>query len=180
MKKNHILTLVALVLGHLIQSSALAGELLKNPGFEDPIARFDNVGWDVRGPQEIRLSQITDPVIEGRYALLVEGRSDRRWEGIKQAVSLEPGKTYRLSGSIRLAKGEKNDNGAVQLIKELDDGTKLFQPIIRSRLSASRYTSFSETFSFGEKNVKETVISIHGMEDGKSFIVDGFSLKEVK
>jgi hypothetical protein len=180
MKKSQILALATLSSCLLIQATSVAGELLKNPGFEDPIGKYDKTGWDVRGPQAISPSQVTEPVVEGKYALLVEGRSGANWEGIKQAVTLKPGTIYRLSGSIRLGKGEKSDKGAVQLLKVLDDGSKQYQDIFRSKLSSSEYTTFSETFSFDEENIKDMAISIHGMGGGKSFIIDGFSLEEVK
>ena len=156
-----------------------AEEYLMNPGFEEPVVKYDKRGWDSRGPQSISLEQILEPVVEGKYALLVDGRSEAQWEGLKQNLELEPGKTYRLSGSIRLGKGEKPDRGAIQLVKAFKDGTKGYQDIFRGKLTADAWVNFSELFSMPEDNVVEVTLSIHGMKDGRSFIVDNFSLTEV-
>ncbi|NDV61872.1 hypothetical protein G0Q06_05365 [Puniceicoccales bacterium CK1056] len=179
MKVSIKITLTILI-GTLGLSTALKGEeLLTNPSFEDEISNYDKQGWDARGPQAISLERVKDPVKEGDYALLVDGRSGPKWEGVKQAVKLEMGKTYRISGSIRLGKGEKADKGAVQLIKSYGPGKTEFQDIFRSKLNASEYTTFTETFSIEGKQPEELFISIHGMGGGKSFIIDGFSLQEI-
>ena len=117
---------------------------------------------------------------DGEYALLVDGRTGPQWEGVKQVVKLKSGKAYRLTGAVRLGEGEKSGKGAVQLIKTLKDGTNIYQDIFRGTITAETYTNFSEIFSYDEKDVKVTTISIHGFEDSRSFIVDNFSLTEVK
>ena len=177
MKKQTYLSLMVLMASSVYCG---AGELLKNPSFESDISKYDKSGWDSRGPREITLTKVSEPVMDGKYALLVDGRTGPQWEGVKQVVKLKPGKAYRLAGAVRLGEGEKSGKGAVQLIKTLKDGTNIYQDIFRGTITADAYTNFSEIFSYDEKDVKVTTISVHGFEDRRSFIVDNFSLTEVE
>jgi hypothetical protein len=179
MNKRIIVNLSILVLSGCLAGRVEGKEILTNSGFEEPVGKYDKAGWDVRGPQGISLKQVKDPVVEGRYALLVAGRGEAKWEGLKQVLKLQPGKTYRLSGAIRLGPGEKPDRGAVQLIKDFKDGSKDYEDIFRGELRADEYVTFSEEFTVYEENIVEMTLSIHGMEGGRSFIVDNFSLKQV-
>lgn len=163
----------------VLTTSVAGGELLENPGFEEPVVKYDKAGWDIRGPRTISLEQVTDPVVEGKYGLLVDGRGEAQWAGIKQKLELEQGRTYRLTGSIRLGDGDKPDRGAIQLVKVFKDGAKGYQEIFRGNLTADDWVNFTELFSMSEDSVVEVVLSIHGMTGGRSFIVDNFSLTEV-
>ena len=142
--------------------------------------RFDTMGWDARGGRAIQLERVVKESVQGAYALKVSGRSGKKWEGVKQDVDLEPGKTYRISGLMRLAPGESPDKGVVQLVKTYADGSKKYQDLFRGDITGEGYSSFQKDFVVEERNIDSKIISVHGPDGGKSFILDDFSLTEVE
>jgi hypothetical protein len=176
--KKHLL--MTIVLATVWTFEAGAGELLVNPGFEDEIVKSDGTGWDRRGGRTIELERTREGSIQGAYALKVSGRTGQKWEGVKQVVSLEQGKTYRIAGLMKLAPGESSDTGVVQLVKEFPGGEKKYQDLWRGEITAGTYASFQKDFSLTEENIVAMTLSVHGPEDGKSFIIDDFTLMELK
>jgi hypothetical protein len=174
---RYLLPILAISFGF---SDRLNGkEILSNPGFEDAVIASDGLGWDRRGSKKITLKPVKSPVVEGRYALLVEGRGAEKWEGLKQELDLEKNVRYVLRGAIRLATGEMPDRAAIQLVIVLKDGKKVFQDVFRGKVTAESYTAFTEEFVITKDSI-EVSLSIHGVTNGKSFIVDDFSVTEAE
>jgi hypothetical protein len=180
MKVKHRRLSVWILALSLFTTGVYGEELLINPAFEDKIEKFDTLGWDVRGGRTIQLERVVKGSIQGAYALKVSGRGSNKWEGVKQEVNLQPGKTYRISGLMKLAPGEGSDKGVVQLVKTYADGSKKYQDLFRGDITDGGYTSFQKDFEVEERNIDSMIISVHGPEGGKSFMLDDFSLTEVK
>ena len=153
-----------------------AANLLVNPSFESPVIAGDGLGWDRRGTTNITLTQVTDPVIHGLYALEVSGRTDFVWNGIRQDLTtiLTPGKMYRIKGHVRMSAGEADDTIRIKLLTTTGGVEKLLAEL--TNVSDSQYEAFVADFEFAEE---DTALSVNGPAVNASFLVDYFTIEEL-
>ncbi|WP_110931738.1 endo-1,4-beta-xylanase [Paenibacillus bouchesdurhonensis] len=98
------------------QATAASANLLTNPGFESGTTS----GWEGTAGTET-VSVASNPVFEGSYSALVEGRQSE-WHGIAQSLlgKLAPGQTYDITASVRL---KSASSGRVLLTMQQSDGS---------------------------------------------------------
>lgn len=161
-------------------TEATTPDTIVNGSFEEPINLDDGFDWDRRGGN-VTVTQVESPVLDGAYAVLVSGRDPQfNWHGIKQTIKLDPGTHYRFQGAMRLENGVAADVGAVQIGKELEDGTTQFDTVFNGDISDAEYTEFDSAYVYTDENVVSTFISIHGPAEGKSFIADAFTMGTIQ
>lgn len=145
--------------------------VLQNPGFEN-----GTDGWEARG---CKIEAVTTPVHSGSGAVKATERKDT-WQGIKQSLigKVENGKTYKLSGWVRLDNSDK-DNITLSVESE-DDNPVKYGNIETLTCSNSDWTELSGTFTPSPSGEWKTLdIYFEGPAENINFFVDDVSVTEV-
>ena len=139
--------------------------LLTNPDFE-----FGNTeGWTDWGCD---LSATQDQVHSGNYSVRASNRS-QSWQGPVQSIfgKMESGKTYRISGWVRLQNVEA-DNIKLTISQEDSNGT--YYHLVNSSLGFNfQWTQLSGEFTLNVTGILSTLnCYFHGPKPGVNFYLD--------
>ena len=150
----------------------LLENLAVNPGFETGNADGWITNWG------FTLTAVTDPVHDGIYSGLTGNRTDS-WQGAWQSIIswLENGKTYHLSGWVRLQNAESDY--AAMTVKLVDAAGTQYFDIDHATADNDHWTRLDGTFIMDANEPTDLFFYFEGPAAGVNFYVDEVSIFEV-
>jgi len=166
------LILLLLIIPLTTISAEAVENLLKNPGFE----LGNTAGWTDWGCD---LSATEEQVHTGNYSVLASNRS-QSWQGPVQSMlgKMEPGKTYRISGWVRLQNSYSDDIGIT--IKQTDSSGTNYPHIYWSTGYNDRWIILSGFFTLNVAgDLSALDVYFEGPAAGVNFYLDDAVVEEL-
>lgn len=129
--------------------------------------------WEPRGPASI--STAKDQAATGAKSMRVSNRSEF-WQGAQLNVTklIQPGKSYRFTASVKLAKGEKPDD----LKMTMQRGDNKYDTVAMSNVSTDEWVTLTGKFKppGGDPYM---LIYFEAIRPNTSFYVDDFKIESL-
>lgn len=138
--------------------------ILANPGFEDSSA------WGGRG---CTLTYATEQKLSGNSSGKATGRTDT-WQGIRQSIlgKAQPGKTYQISGWVRLENAIR-ENVIVVSVEQKDDKGTNYINVASTIANDSNWFQLSGSFTLSVTGTLEVLdVYFEGPPADVNFYVD--------
>ncbi|XP_076443038.1 anti-sigma-I factor RsgI6-like [Babylonia areolata] len=147
---------------------AVRGEVLQNGGFESMS------GWDCWNIQ----CHLNSDRHSGQHSVLATGRS-HYWEGPSQMITVTPGRSYQVSGWVKLLNGAGGQNLMLEIDYTLADNSHHYETAASSgnKGPSDGWVHLSGGFTVPDNlNIRATRFYFQGPTAGTQFLADDASV----